>query len=555
MLVAQRIVVSSRLEALAVMHAFHRVQHVHAQGWCLPEISPPEVQPQQSSRSSFQPAPSGISNAGAPSTSYHANTHAISRPTSAAPLALMGLRPYYLGLTDAAVPNNVEMGHNVWLLTGANMAGKSTVLRSIAAAALLGMCGLMVPASSARIPAFDAIMLRNSSGDSAMEGKSSFKMETDDVGMVLQECTKHSLVLADELGKGTEVDSGTALASVLAEWMAKRGCTTILATHLHDLVRELADLEAAGRVVLMRMGLRPRSSTTSSTSTSTGISTANDELEPTWKLEQGVCRESLALEVARSSGLPEEFCAAVGRKRAALHARRARLEALECLHGEDSALGSQAAGSMQGSSSTTYCSSSSSSSRNGDSGVVTDSMHSSSSEEDEELGLGGEVDVRSSSAGTLTGDAGQGTAVAVAANPKAVSKEQFQTAVDILMQTACRVYEEAGIPEPPSGVFHLTPSQEVPPLHAAGGEAGHAVYLCHYPLGEVYCGQSKSLQRRLKSHRTRSSKEQHKGSGTSMSYIIVKAGLGNRIETTTIRALRGACIPLTSGKDAEKRNF
>ncbi|KAF5842720.1 muts domain V-domain-containing protein [Dunaliella salina] len=539
---------NSRREYWAACDAA-KYKHVHTQGWCLPELSPPGAQPQQSRLSSPQPSPSSpISNTGTPITSYQARAQAVSRPNSAAPLALMGLRPYYLGLTDAPVPNNVEMGHNVWLLTGANMAGKSTILRSIAAAALLGTCGLMVPASSARIPAFDAIMLRNSSGDSATEGKSSFKMETDDVGMVLQECTKHSLVLADELGKGTEVDSGTALASVLAEWMAERGCTTILATHLHDLVSELADLEAAGRVVLMRMGLRPRSSSSTS-STSTSGDAVNEELEPTWKLEPGVCKESLALEVARSSGLPESFCAAVGRKRAVLRARRARLEALERLNGA----GNRAPGAMQGSSNTTDSSSSSSS--RSSSRAINDSMLGSSSEEEEEEELQEEgVDVQSS-VGSMTGHAGQATAVAMAVDPKAVSKEQFQAAEDILMQSACRVYEDTGILEPPMSVFHLTPSQEVPPLHAAGGETGHAVYLCHYPQGEVYCGQSKSLQRRLKDHRTRSSTAQHKGPGTSMSYIIVKAGMGKRIETTTITALERAGIPLTSKGDAKKRNF
>ena len=101
------------------------------------------------------------------------------------------------------------------LLTAANMAGKSTLLRTVTAAALLANCGLCVPASSAVVPAFDVIFLRNTAYDAPKEGKSSFGVEMSDIRDLLSVVTPRSLVMVDELGKGTSSSEGAALSGAI----------------------------------------------------------------------------------------------------------------------------------------------------------------------------------------------------------------------------------------------------------------------------------------------------------------------------------------------------
>jgi DNA mismatch repair ATPase MutS len=122
------------------------------------------------------------------------------------------------------------------LLTGPNMAGKSTILRSVCAVALLGACGLYAPAAAATLPYFDAFMLRNFSSDSPLEGRSSFAVEMTEMRYVLEDLTPNSLVLVDELGKGTEVRAGSSLAGALMEALDASRCRGVFATHLHSLL-------------------------------------------------------------------------------------------------------------------------------------------------------------------------------------------------------------------------------------------------------------------------------------------------------------------------------
>lgn len=94
-------------------------------------------------------------------------------------MELMGLSPYWFDASQGnAIQNNVRM-QSIFLLTGPNGGGKSSLLRSVCAAALLGICGLMVPAKSAIIPQFDAVMLHMKPYDSPADGKSSFQVLND----------------------------------------------------------------------------------------------------------------------------------------------------------------------------------------------------------------------------------------------------------------------------------------------------------------------------------------------------------------------------------------
>lgn len=202
-------------------------------------------------------------------------------------LKLYDLIPYWLDRSrEAAVPNTVEM-NSMFLLTGPNGGGKSSILRSVCAAALLANCGLMVPARAAVVPHFDAIMLRMVSSDSPADAKSAFQMEMSELRTILVEATGQSLVMADELCKGTEVYKGTFIVASVLEHLDNICCMGILSTHLHGLL----DLELkVKRVVRKAMEAKEM----------------NGQLKPTWRLVDGVCRESLAFEMARREGVPEK---------------------------------------------------------------------------------------------------------------------------------------------------------------------------------------------------------------------------------------------------------
>jgi DNA mismatch repair ATPase MutS len=113
-------------------------------------------------------------------------------------IELRGLIPYWIN-RYSATPNDIDLS-GIFLLTAPNMSGKSTIMRSSLVAALLGNCGLFIPASSAIISRFNNFFLRTASYDVPSEGKSAFALEMDDVRVVLRDSTSQSLVMIDELG-------------------------------------------------------------------------------------------------------------------------------------------------------------------------------------------------------------------------------------------------------------------------------------------------------------------------------------------------------------------
>eukprot|EP00252_Welwitschia_mirabilis_P026993 TRINITY_DN9073_c0_g1_i2.p1 TRINITY_DN9073_c0_g1~~TRINITY_DN9073_c0_g1_i2.p1 ORF type:complete len:1166 (-),score=225.50 TRINITY_DN9073_c0_g1_i2:15-3476(-) len=201
-------------------------------------------------------------------------------------LEIQGLLPFWIDpLKVAAVQNNIQM-HSLFLLTGPNGGGKSSLLRSLGATALLAICGLMVPAESATIPHFDSILIQMGSYDSPSDGKSSFQIEMSEIRSILSGATSRSLVLIDEICRGTEVAKGTCIAASIIEKLDSLGCMGIVSTHLHGLL----DLSMqTKRVVYKAMGTKLE----------------NNQIKPTWKLVDGVCRESLAFETAQHEGVPE----------------------------------------------------------------------------------------------------------------------------------------------------------------------------------------------------------------------------------------------------------
>ncbi|EFN52896.1 hypothetical protein CHLNCDRAFT_138439 [Chlorella variabilis] len=239
------------------------------------------------------------------------------------PFEVVDFWPYWLDGWETATVRNTLSLEGMALLTGPNMAGKSTVLRSMCAAALLGACGLYAPAASATVPYFDAFMLRTFASDSPLEGRSSFAVEMTEMRYVLEDLSPSSLVLVDELGKGTEVRAGSALAGALMEELDAARCRGIFATHLHSLVdmnlnltnteflmMETAPAEEEDEEVLrpllmagLEEGGRQRSGA-GRASSGGGASGQGAPRKPTWRIVPGISTVSLALDVARRCRLP-----------------------------------------------------------------------------------------------------------------------------------------------------------------------------------------------------------------------------------------------------------
>ena len=187
------------------------------------------------------------------------------------------------------VPNTVVLDdrRRLCLLTGPNMAGKSTVLRQVAIICLLAQMGSMVPAAEARIGLVDKLFSRVGASDNLAQGQSTFMVEMMETARILRQATRRSLVILDEIGRGTSTYDGVALASAVVENLAGRlgGIRTFFATHYH----ELTALE--GRipgVFTMNIAIREH----------------NNEILFLHRLVPGPSDRSYGVEVARLAGVP-----------------------------------------------------------------------------------------------------------------------------------------------------------------------------------------------------------------------------------------------------------
>ena len=199
------------------------------------------------------------------------------------------LKPFWMH-PSAATPNDLDLA-GLALLTGPNMAGKSTIIRAAAASALLASCGLFCPVESAQVPFFDALIVRMASTDSPSEGLSSYAVEMTEVAQMLDVATGESLVFIDELGRGTEAMHGTAVAGAVFERLDQSGVRGIFATHLHGILDLNLNLSPYASRMRMEIAADPADGTVG-------------RFVPTWRMVPGECRESLALQTALDMKVP-----------------------------------------------------------------------------------------------------------------------------------------------------------------------------------------------------------------------------------------------------------
>ena len=141
------------------------------------------------------------------------------------------------------VPNDVVMDENTTtlLITGPNMSGKSTYMRELAIIVVLAQMGSFVPALKAELPVFDKIFTRIGASDDLVSGESTFMVEMKEANNAIQNATEKSLILFDELGRGTATYDGMSLAKSILEYVdANIRCKTVFSTHYHELT-ELAE--------------------------------------------------------------------------------------------------------------------------------------------------------------------------------------------------------------------------------------------------------------------------------------------------------------------------
>src|SRR5690606_5163738 len=141
------------------------------------------------------------------------------------------------------VPNDCHMqdGRSILLITGPNMSGKSTYMRQVALTAILAQIGCFVPASEAVLPIYDQVFTRIGAADDLISGQSTFMVEMLEARNAIVNATKNSLILFDEIGRGTSTYDGMALAQAIIEYVHHHiGAHTLFSTHYH----ELTDLEA-----------------------------------------------------------------------------------------------------------------------------------------------------------------------------------------------------------------------------------------------------------------------------------------------------------------------
>ncbi len=199
-----------------------------------------------------------------------------------------------LNPTDRFIPNSTELntGECLSLITGPNMGGKSTYLRQVALIVLMAHLGMFVPAEQARISLVDRIFTRVGASDNLTKGQSTFWVEMEEAANILSKATERSLVILDEIGRGTSTFDGVSIAWGIMEFLHNKiGAKTLFASHYHELIGLASSLPRAGNhCVLVEEN-------------------EQDGVVFLYKIARGGVDKSYGIEVARLAGLPGEVIA------------------------------------------------------------------------------------------------------------------------------------------------------------------------------------------------------------------------------------------------------
>ncbi len=195
---------------------------------------------------------------------------------------VMGVQEY--------IPNSISFDQNIniQLITGPNMSGKSTYMRQLALTVIMAQMGSYVPADQVQLPVFDAIFTRIGAADDLISGQSTFMVEMMEANQAIKRATNQSLIIFDELGRGTATYDGMALAQSIIEYIHNHiGAKTMFATHYH----ELTEL-----------------STTLTNLVNVHVSTLEENGDVTFlhRIAQGPADKSYGIHVAKIAGLPED---------------------------------------------------------------------------------------------------------------------------------------------------------------------------------------------------------------------------------------------------------
>ena len=193
-------------------------------------------------------------------------------------------------IKDEYVKNDIIMDKdtNILLITGPNMSGKSTYMRQLAIIIILNQIGSFVPASEATLPIFDKIFTRIGASDDLVGGESTFMVEMKESARALTNATKNSLILFDELGRGTSTYDGMALAEAIIIYINKHiRCKTLFSTHYHELTLIANDTEGVKNVHV-------------------SAKEENDNITFLHKVKDGAVDKSYGIGVAKLASLPEE---------------------------------------------------------------------------------------------------------------------------------------------------------------------------------------------------------------------------------------------------------
>lgn len=193
---------------------------------------------------------------------------------------------------EAFIPNDLYMNNatdRLLIITGANMSGKSTIMRQIALIQVLAQIGSFVPASSAKLPIIDRIWTRVGASDDLASGRSTFMVEMTETAAILHNATPRSLILLDEIGRGTSTFDGLSIAWAVAEYLhnsPEHSAKTLFATHYHELTELAENLPGAKNYQII-------------------ASEKDGEIIFLHKLQKGKASKSYGIAVARLAGLPQ----------------------------------------------------------------------------------------------------------------------------------------------------------------------------------------------------------------------------------------------------------